>query len=102
ELRMFGLIASLFAVDSRRATPTKSLSLEVLEDRCVPDATSVLNSLQDTGLRALAKTDYANDHILSRTEMISIFRRAAQDGQVTTIELSDLKKLANNGPTLGM
>jgi hypothetical protein len=76
---------------------------EVLEDRTLPSATTVLTSLQDASLRSLAQTDYTKDGSLSRNDMIGIFREVAQDGQVTTKELSDLQNLVSHGMTdLGM
>ncbi len=95
-------LASLLGRTTRPATTDRRPALEALEDRSVPSATTVLNSLHDSGVRNLAAADYHRDHALTRTDVIGIFREAAHDGKVTTTELSDLKTLAGHGGEMGM
>src|ERR1043165_6121315 len=100
----FRWFASLFTNNTSRSSSNRCTPMaEVLEDRTLPSATTVLTSLQDASLRSLAQTDYTKDGSLSRNDMIGIFREVAQDGQVTTKELSDLQNLVSHGMTdLGM
>jgi len=52
-------------------------------------------SIRDTALRQLLKTDFA-DQIVSRGEMLGVFKQVEKDGTVSSNEFSDLKTVANN------
>ncbi len=58
-------------------------------------------NLQDAGVRSLARTLDA-DKQLSRGDMLAIFQEVEQDGQVTAVELHDLRTLVANAGPLGM
>ncbi len=68
-------------------------------------ATSVGNwfdtNIQDTGIRALAESSFA-DKAIDRNEAIAILRGSADGGVVDTAEFADLKTLVGNASVLGI
>jgi hypothetical protein len=97
------------AFQNRSATRRSSvrLNVEQFEDRCLLSGTGVApawftSNLQDADIRSLASMDYQHDGSLTRKDVIAIFKEAAEDGRVTTIELTDLRTLVVNGTALGM
>ncbi|MFX6702067.1 hypothetical protein ABTH29_19420, partial [Acinetobacter baumannii] len=77
-------------VKNIRGTPSPAGVLgtfQVQLSAATPDWFS--QNLHDATLTGLARGLDA-DHVLSRTDVLALFKQADQDGQVTTNELSDL------------
>ena len=92
------------------------LSVEALEDRLMPSTiapiaaggrapvTAIIyqpdwfqSNLQDPGLQSLARAEYNNDHMITRTDMLALFAQAENDGVVSGAELHDLSTLVAAG-----
>jgi hypothetical protein len=58
-------------------------------------------NVHDAALKALLKTDYNTDHVLSRNDMLGVFQEVESDGTVNTNEFNDLKAVANNASLFG-
>jgi hypothetical protein len=58
-------------------------------------------NLTDSTLRDLSRSLDA-DHVLSRSDMLTLFQQTEKDGQVTSAELHDLRTLVANAGPLGM
>jgi hypothetical protein len=83
--------------------PGVKLSLEQLETRIMPDAASVLASLQDSHVRTLAQKEFTRDNQLNRIDMMAIFREVAKEGKtVNAAALGDLATLVNNSSILNI
>jgi len=78
-------------------------NLEQLEDRTLLDAASVLASLQDAKIQALAQKEFNKHQQLSRADMIDIFHEVTKEGKVVNAtELGDLATLVNNSSVLNI
>ena len=53
-------------------------------------------NISDSALRNLVRQDVNRDHVLTRTDMLSIFVEVEQDGKVTSNEFTDLKHVVGN------
>ena len=58
-------------------------------------------NLSDAQLRGAARSRYV-DFVLDRSDMLSLFSNTSGDGQVSTNELSDLRKIVAQGGSLQM
>ncbi len=97
---------NLVKQDRRRSR--RSYRFEELEPRQLMTATSTLPANVTAGLnwltsnaknvviRTLAQSEF-QDGVLSRTDMISIFRRVEQNGAMKLQELNGLRAIVNNG-----
>jgi Calpain family cysteine protease len=73
-----------------------SLGVSTLKFSATTTATTWFDAnIQDTALKALLKTSFA-DNKLDRKEILNVFKQTATDGKVTSTEFSDLGKVAAN------
>jgi Calpain family cysteine protease len=88
----------------------RSLCFEPLETRRLMTATKNVKAapstswfdtnIHDSNIRTLAKADFT-DGVLSRADMIGLFRKIEQLGAVTSTQLADLKAIVNNTSLFG-